>query len=257
MNRTKQKLRRGQSALGGWVMIGHPTVVEIMAGDDRLDWLAVDMEHATTTPRMLYELCLAAKGTGKDVLVRLPSHDAALIKLVLDTGAAGIIAPSVNTARQAEDIVAMAKFPPLGHRGAGLSRASGFGRNFADYYAGHNDNVLVVCMIEHIDAVENIDSILAVDGIDATFIGPYDLSTSMGLAGQVDHPDVVAAQSRVLAACNRHGVPAGIHVLRADGRKIQARIQQGFRFVGCSVDTELIMASMTRMMDEVFPGQDA
>jgi 2-dehydro-3-deoxyglucarate aldolase len=254
MGNTKDKLRGGQPALGGWIMIGHPSVAEILAGEGCFDWLAVDMEHTSTTVRMFHELSLAVKGTGVDLLVRLPGLDPQLTKQVLDSGADGIIVPSVNTAAQAQEAVAMAKFPPAGHRGASLCRATDFGRNFAPYYREHNNRVLVVCMLEHIDAVRNVDAILAVPGIDATFIGPYDLSASLGLAGQTGHPDVLAAQQTILAACQRHAVPAGIHVVPTDGAEVSRRIAQGFRFIACGIDTEFLQFAARHMFREIKRG---
>ncbi len=250
MARTKEKLQSGRPALGGWIMIGHPSVAEILAGE-RFDWLAVDMEHTSTSVRMFHELSLAVKGTGVDLLVRLPGHDPQIAKLVLDSGADGIIVPSVNTAEQARAAVAMAKFPPQGSRGASLCRATDFGRNFADYYRDHNEKVLVVCMLEHIDAVENVEEILAVPGLDATFIGPYDLSASMGLPGETGHPDVLAAQRTLLDAGKRHGVPAGIHVVAVDGAEVNRRIDEGFQFIACGIDTEFLMFAARRMLSEV------
>ena len=250
MGKTKEKLHAGQPALGGWIMIGHPSVAEILAGEGCFDWLAVDMEHTSTTIRMFHELSLAVKGTDVDLLVRLPGHDPEIVKRALDTGADGIIAPSVNTAEQAREIVAMAKFPPEGNRGASLCRATDFGRQFSSYYAAHNENVIVVCMLEHIDAVKNVDAILAVPGIDATFIGPYDLSASMGLPGQIDHPDVIAAQETIRLACQRYGVPAGIHVVPTDREEVRRRVEQGFQFVACGLDTEYLRFAMQQMMGE-------
>lgn len=252
MGRTKAKLRAGQYALGGWIMIGHPSVAEILAGEG-FDWLAVDMEHTSTTVRMFHELDLAVQGTDVDLLVRLPGHDPQITKRVLDSGADGIIVPAVNTAEQARQAVAMAKFPPLGHRGASLCRATDFGRNFADYYRNHNESVLVVCMLEHVEAVENIDAILAVPGIDATFIGPYDLSASMGLPGQTNHPDVLEAQRTLLAACRRHGVPAGIHVVPVDGDEVRRRIDTGFRFIACGIDTEFLLFAARHVLQGIKP----
>lgn len=254
MGSTKRKLRAGEPALGGWIMIGHPSVAEILAGEGSMDWLAVDMEHTSTTVRMFHELSLAVKGSGVDLLARLPGHNAEMAKLVLDSGADGIIVPSVNTPEQAREAVAMAKFPPEGHRGASLCRATDFGRNFSPYYSNHNENVLVVCMLEHVDAVANVDAILTVPGIDATFIGPYDLSASMGLPGQIDHPDVLEAQQTLLAACKRHQVPAGIHVVPVDGAEVTRRIEEGFRFIACGIDTEFLMYAARQMFGEVKRG---
>jgi 2-dehydro-3-deoxyglucarate aldolase len=249
MGRTKEKLRAGEPVLGAWIMIGHPTVAEILAGEG-FDWLAVDMEHTSTTVRTLHELALAVKGSAADLLVRLSGHDPQMAKVVLDTGADGIIVPSINTPDQARQAVAMAKFPPEGTRGASLCRAADFGRNFGGYYRCHNENVLVVCMLEHIDAVENVDTILATPGIDATFIGPYDLSASMGLPGQTDHPDVLQTQRTLLAAGRRHGVPSGIHVVPVDGAEVRRRIDEGFRFIACSIDTEFLLYAARTVLEQ-------
>jgi 2-dehydro-3-deoxyglucarate aldolase len=250
MGRTKKKLQGGETALGAWIMIGHPTVAELLA-DEGFDWLGVDMEHTGTGVREFYEMVRAVKGSGVDVLARLHSCDPVLAKLVLDAGAQGIIVPSVNTPEEAARSVAMAKFPPEGFRGASLCRATDHGRNFAEYFATHHQEVLVVVMLEHIDAVHQADAILAIPGIDAAFIGPYDLSASMGLAGQLDHPEVQAAQRTILEACKRHGVAPGIHVVQVAGEEVSRRIAAGFRFIACSLDTLMLRESCRRILDTI------
>ena len=221
-------------------MIGHPTVAELMAGEG-FDWIAVDMEHTTIDYQTFQNIALAVKGSNCDLLARLQGCDPVQAKRVLDAGANGIIVPMVNSREEAEQAVAMAKFPPDGFRGASFSRASDFGRNFENYYPTHNENVIVVVMLEHITAVQNAERILSVPGIDAAFIGPYDLSASMGLPGKLDHPDVQAAQQTILDACKKQGVAAGIHVVAVDPDEVRRRIEQGFRFVACSLDTAFII----------------
>jgi 2-dehydro-3-deoxyglucarate aldolase len=247
MNNTKKKLSAGRPVLGGWTLTGHPAVTEIMAGEG-FDFVGVDMEHTPTSVEGFYQNVLAAKGTGCDVLARLPACDPVLAKQVLDMGAAGIIVPSVNSPTEAAQSVAMARFPPEGTRGASLCRATGFGRNFAGYFAQHNREVVVVVMLEHIEAVRQADAILATAGIDAALIGPYDLSASMGLAGQLDHPDVRAAQQTILEACLRQNVAAGIHVVPTDADEVRHRIEHGFRFIACGLDTLFIRAGCREML---------
>jgi len=247
MGKTKKKLQSGEAALGGWITIGHPTIAEIMAGEG-FDWIAVDMEHTSIDVRAFHEIALAVKGTEVDLLARLPANDPVVAKLVLDSGANGIIVPCVNTAEEARRAVAMAKYPPEGVRGVALSRATDYGRNFAAYFQRHNEDVLVVVMLEHIEAVKNVDAILLTPGLTATFIGPYDLSASMGLPGQLEHPDVVAAQQTILEACRARGVPAGIHVVPVDPNEVQRRIEQGFRFIACGSDAGFIMSSCRTML---------
>jgi len=248
MGKTKEKLRSGRPSLGGWIMIGHPTVAELMAGEG-FDWIGVDLEHTSTDIRMFHEMALATKGTGCDLLARLHSCDPVQAKLVLDAGAAGIIVPTVNTPEEAARAVGMAKYPPEGFRGAAFCRASDHGRNFAAYYAAHNEDVLVVVMLEHIDAVRRADEILATPGIDAALIGPYDLSASMGLAGQVEHPLVVAAEQTILEACLRRRVAPGIHVVSPERAVLDRRLEAGFRFIACGLDTLFIMRGCRQMLE--------
>jgi 2-dehydro-3-deoxyglucarate aldolase len=247
MGSTKQKLKNGEVALGAWNMIPHPNVAEMMAGED-FDWICVDMEHTAHDVQTLENICRAVKGSGKDLLVRLPSCDEIAAKKALDCGADGIIVPCVCTKEDAEKAVAIAKYPPDGVRGASLARCTDFGRNFQGYFKAHNNKVIVVIMLEHIKAVENVDKILSVPGIDATFIGPYDLSSSMHLAGQLDHPDVLAAQKTLLDACIKHGVPPGFHIVPNDPPQVAKRIKMGFRFIALGLDTGFIIEGCRAML---------
>ena len=237
MSKTKDKLRRGEPVFGGWSLTGHPAVAEIMAAEG-FDFIGVDMEHTPTSVEGFYH----------NVLARLPACDPVIAKQVLDMGAAGIIVPSVNSPAEAAQSVAMAKFPPDGVRGASLCRATGFGRDFDEYFKNHNREVIVVVMLEHINAVQQADVILATPGIDAAFIGPYDLSASMGLAGQLNHPDVLAAQQTILDACRRHNVAPGIHVVPVDAAEVRRRCEQGFRFIACGLDTLFIREGCRQML---------
>lgn len=245
--RTKEKLRRGEPALGAWIMIGHPTVAEVLAGEG-FDWIAVDMEHTPIDLGAFHQIALAVSGRGVDLLVRLPSNDPVLTKRVLDCGADGIIVPSVCSPEEARAAVAMARFPPAGIRGASLSRASDFGRRFEAYFHGHNERVIVVVMLESAVAAERADEILAVEGIDAAFIGPYDLSASLGMAGELGRAEVAAAVERILEACRRRGVPAGIHVVSVDPGPLRQRIAAGFRFIACGVDTLFLQAGCREIL---------
>ncbi len=229
------------------MLIGHPAVAELLAGEG-FDWIGVDLEHTTIDSRTFYEIILAVKGTGCDVLARLHSCDPVQAKLVLDAGADGIIVPSINSGEEAELAVARAKFPPEGFRGSSLCRAADFGRSFQEYFNSHNENVLVVVMLEHVKAVANADEILNTPGIDAAFIGPYDLSASMGKSGQLDDPQVLAAQQKLLEACKRNNVPAGIHVVAVDNEQIENCMKQGYQFIGCSIDTLFILHGCRRIL---------
>lgn len=247
MSKTKDKIRKGQPVIGGWIMTGNPAVTEIMA-EEGFDFLVADMEHTPINVETFYHMALAVKGTGCELMARLPACDMVVAKQVLDMGAAGIIVPSVNSPAEAAQTVAIAKYPPEGIRGAALCRATGFGRNFNDYYSNHNREVLVVAMIEHISAVKQVDAILATPGLDAILIGPYDLSASMGIPGQLQHPDVLAAQQVILAACRKHKVAPGIHVAPVDPADVANRLSQGFLFVPCGIDTSFVREGCRTML---------
>jgi 2-keto-3-deoxy-L-rhamnonate aldolase RhmA len=152
---------------------------------------------------------------------------------------------------QAAQAAAIAQFPPQGVRGASLCRATDYGRNFKRYFQQHNKEVIVAVMLEDHVGVAQADAILATAGIDAAFIGPYDLSASMGLAGQLEHPDVQAAQRKVLDACARNGVAPGIHVVSTEGAELQKCLEQGYRFVACSLDTLFLQHGCRRMLQQV------
>ena len=234
--------------LGAWMMFGHPGIAEVFAGE-AIDFVCVDMEHTDTGLVELANIARALKGTGKELFVRLPGCDEVAAKKALDLGASGIIVPSVNNRATAEKAVAIAKFPPEGIRGASLCRATDYGRNFADYFAGHNRKVKVVVMLEHKDAIPEVDAILSVPGITASFIGPYDLSASMGLAGQLEHPEVKAARDLFLQASIRHGVMPGFHIVPDDPTLVTAAIEEGYRFIALSLDQEFLKSGIRRMLD--------
>ncbi len=240
MNRTKTKLKNGETALGGWMLIPHPAIAELMAGEG-FDWLALDMEHAAVDLSAVEQIERAVRPSGCDLFVRLDGANPALAKHVLDAGAKGVIVPNVLTPEEADLMAAAVRYPPQGNRGTSLARALDYGRDFGDYIRRHNDEVFVAVMLEHHLAAARADEILARPGLDAAFIGPYDLSASLGLAGQLDHPDVLAAERQILAACRRSGVAPGYHVVPPDRNRIDERIAAGYRFIGCSLDTHLIM----------------
>lgn len=247
MSQTKAKLRAHLPVFGGWTLTGDPAVVEIMA-EAGFDFIGVDLEHTAISLPVFHQLALAVKGTGCDLLARLPACDPVLAKRVLDLGAAGIIVPSVNSPAEAAQAVAMARFPPEGTRGASLCRATGYGRRFAEYFGQHNREVVVVVMLEHIQAARQAEAILATPGVDAALIGPYDLSASMGLAGHLEHPEVQAAQRRILDACRKQNVAAGIHVVSVDAAEVRRRVAEGFQFLACGLDTLFIREGCRRVL---------
>jgi 2-keto-3-deoxy-L-rhamnonate aldolase RhmA len=225
------RLRRRELLLGTIVTLPAPAVAEVLSAGG-LDWLFVDTEHAALDALAAQSLLQAAR---VPCIVRVPDGHEATLKKALDTGATGVVVPLVNTAQAAKAIVSFCKYPPRGVRGVGLVRAQGYGFDFQRYFAGANDETVVVVQCEHIAAVEAIDAIVAVDGVDAVFVGPYDLSGSMGRLGEVEHPDVLAAIARVAEACRKGGKALGIYV--GSAAKAKAFIAQGYTLVAVGMDT--------------------
>jgi len=158
----------------------------------------------------------------------------------MDAGASGIMVPMIKSAEDARAAVNAVYYPPEGTRGVGLARAQGYGSAFQAYRQWLRDNAVVIAMIEHIQAIEDIDAILSTPGIDAYIIGPYDLSGSMGRPGELEHPDVQAAIRQILQAGIRHHKAGGVHVIEPDPAMLQQRIEQGFTFLGYSLDIRML-----------------
>lgn len=239
MESLKNKLKRNQLSIGSWITLAHPAIAEIMA-DAGFDWLVVDLEHSVLTIREAEELIRIIELKGVTPLVRLTSLDENQIKRVMDAGAHGIIVPMVNTAVEATNAVASVKYPPVGKRSIGLARAQGYGTTFQKYREWLDNKAVVIVQVEHIDAVNNLEDILKVPSIDGYFIGPYDLSASMGLPGQFDHPDMVAAIERIRQVGSALGKPGGLHIVEPDIIQLEKRIKEGFKFIAYSLDTRML-----------------
>ena len=235
----KSKLSKGDLTIGSWITLGHPSIAEIMASAG-FDWLVLDMEHSVLELSEIQTLIQVLDGKQCPSIVRLTSNHPDQIKRVMDAGATGIMVPMVKSAEDAKAAVQSVYYPPRGQRGVGLARAQGYGSSFQKYRSWLEENAVIVAMIEHVDAVNSIDEILSVDGIDAYIIGPYDLSGSMGRPGDLDHPDVQSAIARVLEAGHRSGKPGGIHVIEPNQDELQRRIAAGFNFLGYGLDIRIL-----------------
>ena len=233
----KQKLKNKQPSIGTWMTIAHPSIAEILAMAG-YEWVVIDTEHSAVDVSQVFGLLIAVEQRGAVPLVRLAGIDPIQAKAVLDSGAAGVIVPMVNTKADAELVVSMTKFPPLGKRGVGLARAQGYGLDFDDYVKRNNADSLVIVQIEHIDAVNNIEEILSVRGIDGTFIGPYDLSLSLGVPGQLSHPLVTEAKEKVLKAALKHGLVAGTHIVQpaTAASECEIAVKEGYTFIAVGAD---------------------
>lgn len=231
----KEKLNKRELTIGSWITIGHAAVVEIMARAG-YDWLTVDMEHSAITLDIAQDLIRVIELCGVVPFVRVGENDPNLIKRVMDVGAHGVIVPMVNSKEDAEKAVGAVKYPPVGFRGVGLARAQKYGINFEGYRQWNQDHSIVIVQIEHIRAVENLEAILGVEGVDGFIVGPYDLSGSLGVPGQFEHAEVKAALDRVMKVSQEMNVLSGFHVIPPEPEVFQEKIVQGYKFLAHSLD---------------------
>lgn len=218
-----------------------PIMAEVLATAG-FDWLTVDMEHAPITLSEAADLIRVGSSRGCPMMVRLPSHDLVLAKQLCDAGASGLIFPDVRTPEQAALLADGVRYPTGSHgsRGVGLARAAGYGRDFEAYFTNWNDAVSVIVQIEHIDAVPCANAIAGIDGIDGLFIGPYDMSASMGIAGQLTHPDLLKKVDLVVAAAKAAGKRAGFHVVPVDEQGALAMLHRGATLLAYSADVFMV-----------------
>jgi 2-dehydro-3-deoxyglucarate aldolase len=193
------------------------------------------MEHGSISIHQLPDLFRSLELGNTLPLARIAEGTTKECKQVLDAGAGGIIVPMVQTAEQLLGVRSACRWPPGGTRGVGFSRANLFGEHF-DTYREEAQAPLLVAMIEHQQAVINLDEILDVDGLDAILIGPYDLSASMGLTAQFEHPDFREAMDQILKKATLSKVPAGVHVVQPSKSELEQRISEGYRFLAYSID---------------------
>lgn len=236
MNLFKQALKEGRVQIGLWSSFADPYPTEIVANAG-FDWLAIDCEHAPNDLRTVLAQLQAMAGTPAQPVVRLPIGDPVLIKQYLDIGAHTLLVPVVESAEQAAMLVAATRYPPAGFRGVATGRASRWGK-VKDYLANATEEVCLLVQVETRKGLDNLDAILAVEGVDGVFIGPSDLAASLGHLGDPGHPEVIAAIGNAIARIKASGKAAGI--LTADNALAQSYIDQGVTFCAVGVDTLIL-----------------
>ena len=241
----RTRVRAGEVQVGTLVSLNSPQIAEILC-DAGFDWLFLDSEHGGFGP-LAAETMMQAAGQHMPCLVRIPVHEEVWVEKMLDAGAAGVIAPQINEVTQARQVVNYGKYPPVGERGVGIARAQRYGACFAEYLAMANESLLTVVQIEHLDALPALSAIAAVDGVDVLFVGPYDLSMSMGIPGQVEDARIEQVLQQVLAACRESGKVPGI--FGAQPATVRRYIDLGFTLVCCGVDA-LFLSNSARDIRE-------
>jgi 2-dehydro-3-deoxyglucarate aldolase/4-hydroxy-2-oxoheptanedioate aldolase len=244
-DRFRDKLARGQICLGTVITFTDPTVTEALS--QTLDFVWIDTEHNALTLETVQGHLMALKGSDATALVRVPWNDPVLIKPVLDIGAAGVIVPLIRTAEEARRAVAACLYPPAGIRGFGPRRPSNYGQlGGPEFCRAANRSVLPIVQIEHVQAVENIDEILAVPGLASVALGPQDLAGSMGFMGEPRHPEVLRAIDSVIASARRRRVPVGIGA-GDDPEILKDWIVRGVQWLTMGGDCSLLLRAATEV----------
>ncbi len=243
----RTRLLRCERLIGTLLTLPVPELAEICA-DVGFDWLFLDAEHGSLGLAALQRIAQAV-GERCPLVVRVPAIEEAWIKKVLDIGVAGIMIPQVQSAVDAAAAVRRARFPPRGARGIGVTRANRYGARLAEYLAEADAHTAVIVQVENVDAVRNVEQIMDTDGVDAVLVGPYDLSTSMGLPGRVTEPQVQRAIARVRQACLDRGFPLGIFA--GDAEAAGQALADGFNLVAVSTDVTLFAEAASRVLARV------
>ena len=242
MNKFKQQLENSgnHTPIGTWIMSASPVVAEAM-GYAGFDWGVVDMEHTPLDMMEIVHMLQALSATKLVPIVRVPWNDTVTIKRVLDAGATTLLVPFIQNADEARAAVEATRYPPLGRRGmAGMSRGSKFGTT-PNYLTTAHEQMAVILQLETAEAIGQLENIARVDGVDALFIGPGDLSATMGYAGQLTHPEVLALTAQAVARAKALGMPIG--TVGGTPEVVAQYRAMGFDFVGIASDLGLLMRS--------------
>lgn len=231
----KEKLANRDITIGSWVTIGNQAIVEIMARGS-FDWLTIDLEHSVIGLETAQQLIGHIQAKSLKALVRVGKNEEVVIKRVMDAGADGVFVPMINSREDAQRAVDYVKYPPTGKRGVGLARAQGYGTEFESYKDWLANESVIIAHIEHIKAVENIEDIVRTEGVDGFFVGPYDLSASMGMPGHFDNEEFTTALKKIEEACLSNQKSLGIHVVPPDAELLRDKIGAGYNLLAFSTD---------------------
>ncbi len=246
IDKVRKKLSNNKVSLGSWMQIPDSSVAEIL-GQIGFDWIAVDMEHGSISANQLPNLFRALELGNTLPLVRISQGKQKDCKQALDAGAAGVIIPNVQDSQNLKKFIDYCRFPPAGKRGVAYSRANLFGKNFK-VYCKEAQKPIIVAMIESIEAVQNLEAILDVKGIDAILIGPYDLSASIGVTGEFKNVKYKKTLKKILGLCKKKKVSAGIHSIEPSKNEVKKIINDDYKFIACSMDAIMLRKSAMELI---------
>jgi 2-dehydro-3-deoxyglucarate aldolase/4-hydroxy-2-oxoheptanedioate aldolase len=248
-NLALRRLRQGETVLGMFAIDFYSTGLARTATSAGAEFVVFDQEHTGWGLDQIRPLLASARASAAVPLVRVRALDEHAIGSVLALGALGVMVPLIRDAGEARGVVAAAKYPPDGDRGFGILYVDEHEGDVAGYMRRANEELMVIAMVETVSALEDLDAIAATDGIDVLWIGHFDLTASMGIAGALDHPRYTEALHTVVAACERNGIAAGISTDTADGAVELARM--GFRFIAVGHDIVLLREALQQRLATV------
>ena len=230
-------------SIGTWLSLPNESVAEIFANAG-YEWVVIDLEHSAININQAEQLIRVIDLAGSKPFVRLSGHSSSQIKRVLDAGARGILAPMVETKAQIEGIICACHYPPRGNRGMGLARAQGYGESFSksEYIASASKHIEIYAQIESVAGIANLDSIFSQE-IDGYFIGPYDLSASLGNPGQFTSKEFIDAEDMILQASKKYQLKSGYHLVEPDHEQIPILVNKGYEMIAFSVDIRMLDSS--------------
>lgn len=248
MQPIKQRLQNGETLLGTWLNLGNPLTAEIV-GQAGYDWVIIDLEHGSGNEQDAIAQMQALSASATAAFVRVEVAARQRVHRVLDFGAQGIMFPHINDAASAQEAHKMMMYPPMGNRGvAKMIRAAGYGRSFDEYLTA-TQHLLGIMQIETQRALDHVEAIAALDGVDVLFIGPADLSMDMGIFGQFNHPMFLNALKKTVAAAEKYNKTVGILV--ANPEQLPAFKDLGLRFLACGSDGNFMVQASSQNLESM------
>jgi len=243
----RRRLVNNEKLLGTLLSLPSPEIAELISKSG-FDWLFIDLEHSTINVQSAQCMIQAAQSNAHCIL-RVPGNEEIWIKRCLDTGAEGIIVPQVNTKEEAEYAVRYTKYPPQGKRSVGISKAHNYGITFNQYIQNANDDIALIVQCEAQEAIKNLPEILEVEGIDCVFIGPYDLSASMGKTGKIQSTEVVDAINSIQKQCSKKNMPLGI--FGATPEAVKKYKDEGYNLIAVGIDVLMLYNSAKKAINKL------
>lgn len=244
----KEKFRNRKRVFGGWLSFSDPSIAETLS-HAQFDFIGIDMEHTTISLENARNIIVATQSKGVSCFPRPVSHSNDLIKPLLEAGADGIIIQMVETAREAQQLADLLKFPPKGRRSFGVNRAHGYGLCFDEYVSTWNDSSTLICQIESKKGVDSIDDIISLEEVDGVMIGPFDLSGSLGVPGQINSPLVQKASQKVIDSCIKYNKSCLTQISSCSEETIRSAFNQGFSSIIIASDL-FVLSNWTKEVNK-------